>query len=145
LSFLLLWKYVKESDFIVTPGYEDLFNKQRQLVLKHYEFFKAYFCQSIYNNYKDFIAGDTLTYHRIKFLYYWLYFYYVEHNLAINKELITKFKRARITKISDLSESEKSEFLNASNYIISNFIWGEDLLIEQFKQIEKEVMEIGWE
>lgn len=143
--FLFLLANIKDENIIVLPEYKQQFWQMLTLVRENENLIRAAFCKQyleIYNNFLN--NGPNLNYHKLKYIYFWLYFFAKDNNLEIPLELITKIKRLKAQTFNDLSEEEQKYFLKAGNYILETYNWEDSKFDAAFDYLAQEALKIEW-
>lgn len=144
--FLFLVANTADENIIVLPEYEQQFWQMLTLVRENESLVRAAFCKQYIEVYKKFLANDPdLNYHKLKYLYFWLYFFAKDNNLEIPLDLITKIKRLKVQTFSDFSEEEQQYFLKAGDYILETYDWEKSKFEQSFNYFIKEALKIEWE
>lgn len=143
--FLFLLANTPDENMIVLPEYEQQFWQMLDLIRQNENLFRAAFCKQYLNVYKQFLNNDPdLNYHKIKHLYFYLYFYAKDNNLEIYTDLITKIKRLKAQTFNDFSTEEQTYILKAGEYIMKTYDWDTAKFTDAFNSFIKETLKIKW-
>ena len=144
--FLFHLAATPRDQMICNPKYEKAFLEFHKLCQKYDHLFKVCFCQHYLKDYFQFINSTTqLNYHDIKYLYFWPYFYALDFNLPMNKSLIQKIKRLKVTSLIELNEDERQYFLKAGEHVLKNYNWASEKFTAIYNQLIEEFQQIQWE
>lgn len=143
--FLFLLANTPDENIIVLPEYEQQFWQMLDLIRQNENLFRAAFCKQYIDVYKKFLNNDPdLNYHRIKQLYFYLYFYAKDNNLELYTDLITKIKRLKVQTFKECSAEEQAYLLKAGEYVLKNYDWDRAKFTDAFNSFIKETLKIKW-